>query len=140
MHFVWISDSCHAEDLSRDLIPLDIVSMNEIKYRFFRKLNNTTHLEPVSNSNFNIGDSNTINPFSGVLLSACESHQLSADAYINTRFNGAFTHYLLKQLSKNEKQTPLTEIIRQVNTELMLNGYDQNPQTEGPLSKATFFI
>jgi hypothetical protein len=129
VHFVWVSDSCHAEDLSRDpQLP------GEARYRYFK-----------SSSNFMLNEPSLavtppiVKPLNGALLSACSSNELSADAIINNRFNGAFTYYLLKNLKQYGNQ-PMQTIISYVNTDLAANGYDQSPQTEGLLQNKTFFI
>jgi hypothetical protein len=75
----------------------------------------------------------------GALLSGCASHQLSADAYINNRFNGAFTHYLIKNLIQYGQDASMQDIVKYVNMDLMDNDYDQNPQSEGLLRTAKFF-
>ena len=79
-------------------------------------------------------------PLNGALLSACASHELSADAYINKRYNGAFTHYLLKNLLQFSDSKTMQAIIKLVNMDLDKNGYDQNPEIEGLLENKTFFI
>jgi hypothetical protein len=100
VHFVWISDSCHAEDLSRD--PFITDEANKVEnthykhYRFFTGLSHFEKSEDEINdqADMTIGRiAPIIRPLNGALLSACQSHELSADAYINNRFNGAFTHY-----------------------------------------------
>ena len=78
-------------------------------------------------------------PLHGALLSGCASHQLSADAYINNRFNGAFTHYLIKNLSLYGQDASMQEIVKYVNIDLMENDYDQSPQSEGLLATQKFF-
>jgi hypothetical protein len=78
-------------------------------------------------------------PLHGALLSGCASHQLSADAYINNRFNGAFTHYLIKNLSLYGQDASMQEIVKYVNINLMEHDYDQNPQSEGLLATQKFF-
>ena len=135
VHFVWISDSCHAQDLSRKpeaIDPAEREHLYEVRYRHIKGG------QPVVNFN-----RTAIIPkpssLQGVLLSGCASHQLSADAYINNRFNGAFTHYLINNLSHYGHNTPLQTIIQYVNIDLAKNGFDQNPQIEGALSQQTFF-
>ena len=123
VHFIWISDSCHAEDLSRDA--------NNMQYRYFTGVSHNEKAE---------GESPTIHPLNGALLSACESHQLSADAYINNRFNGAFTHYLIENLIKYSSSKNMKDIVELVNQDLAKNGYDQNPQSEGLLENNYFFL
>jgi hypothetical protein len=134
VHFVWISDSCHAEDLSRDSFKVDEedFNANNTHYRFFTGL---THFEQ---SVENIAP--IINPLNGALLSACQSHELSADTYINKRFIGAFTHYLIENLNKYSGNKNMSSIVGLVNKDLEKNGYDQNPQSEGLLENKFFFL
>jgi len=132
VHFVWISDSCHSEDLSRD--PVDQPN----RYRF---INRPANLIPSIDASFSASSTSSIlAPLNGALLSACESDQLSADAYIDNRYNGAFTHYLLKNLKVHAKQLPMNELIKLVNKDLAKNGYDQVPKAEGKLETAPFFL
>lgn len=129
VHFVWISDSCHAQDLSRDTA--NSAQVSEIVYRYFRGLQgNNVGIDAITHPPA---------PLQGALLSACASHELSADAYIDHRFNGAFTHYLIKNLNQLSKDTPIEILIDLVNKDLERNGYDQNPQSEGLLEQHSFF-
>jgi hypothetical protein len=139
VHFVWISDSCHSEDLSRkhEIVETnDGNSIYELKDTRFRRFNHEPQqglaIPAVSLSAAPI-------PLHGALLSGCASHQLSADAYINNRFNGAFTHYLIKNLSLYGQDASMQEIVKYVNIDLMENNYDQNPQSEGLLATQKFF-
>jgi len=133
VHFVWISDSCHSEDLSRKH---EIVEANDTRFRRFNYKNSTQQAEtvvPVAS----LGSAHS--PLHGALLSGCASHQLSADAYINNRFKGAFTHYLIKNLSLYGQDASMQDIVKYVNIDLMKNDYDQNPQSEGLLATQKFF-
>ena len=147
VHFVWISDSCHAEDLSRDPIITD--EANKVKnsaykhYRYFTGLSNFEKREDEVNdqADITIGKiAPIISPLNGALLSGCQSHELSADAYINNRYNGAFTHYLIKNLNKYSETKNMKAIIELVNKDLAKNGYDQSPQSEGLLENNFFFL
>ena len=142
VHFVWISDSCHAEDLSRD-----VNTDEETIYRQFQGV--TPIIEGIAPINYHklteeesgsIVPMANITPLNGALLSACASHELSADAYINKRYNGAFTHYLFKNLLQYSDSKNMQAIIKLVNMDLDKNGYDQNPEIEGLLENKTFFI
>ena len=145
VHFIWISDSCHAEDLSRDPFKVDEedFNANNTHYRFFTGL---PHYEQGADkeeqkSDITIGSiAPIINPLNGALLSACQSHELSADTYINKRFIGAFTHYLIENLNKYSGNKNMRSIIGLVNKDLEKNGYDQNPQSEGLLENKFFFL
>jgi hypothetical protein len=135
VHFVWISDSCHAEHLSRDLVGN---AAYEMRYRFFHGL--APAMSRANNSQIATGLAPNVQPLNGALLSACASHELSADAMINNRFNGAFTHYLIQNLKLYGADKSMQEIVGYVNVDLNKNGYDQNPQTEGLLEHKTFFL
>ena len=140
VHFVWISDSCHAEDLSRDPFITDeannLENTNYMHYRYFTGL---THFEKMEDEAHDKADitigriAPIISPLNGALLSGCQSHELSADAYINNRYNGAFTHYLIENLNKYSDAKNMKAIIELVNKDLAKNGYDQSPQSEGLL-------
>ena len=135
VHFVWISDSCHSEDLSRKHNIIEAIA-TDTRFRRFDYKNSTQQAEanaPISS----LGAAPI--PLHGALLSGCASHQLSADAYINNRFNGAFTHYLIKNLSLYGQDASMQEIVKYVNIDLMENDYDQNPQSEGLLATQKFF-
>ena len=129
VHFVWISDSCHSEDLSRKQA---IITPDTRFRRFNHEPEQGVAIPAASLSAAPI-------PLHGALLSGCASHQLSADAYINNRFNGAFTNYLIKNLSQYGHDINMQDIIKYVNIDLMNNDYDQNPQSEGLLKTAKFF-
>ena len=133
VHFVWISDSCHSEDLSRKH---NMVESTDTRFRRFNHKNSTQQTEVIAPI-ASLGSAHS--PLHGALLSGCASHQLSADAYINNRFNGAFTHYLIKNLSLYGQDASMQEIVKYVNIDLMDNDYDQNPQSEGLLATQKFF-
>ena len=97
-------------------------------------------MSKANNSQITTGLAPIAQPLNGALLSACASHELSADAIINNRFNGAFTYYLIQNLKMYGAQKSMQEIIHYVNVDLNKNGYDQNPQTEGLLEHKTFFL
>jgi hypothetical protein len=63
-----------------------------------------------------------------IVISGCGEHQTSADAYINGRYNGAFTYYALKALKEGQTyQEWFTEITKY----LPGNGFEQAPELEG---------
>ena len=112
-------------------------------YRFFTGL---SHFEKSEDEIYEQADitigriAPIISPLNGALLSGCQSHELSADAYINNRYNGAFTHYLIKNLHKYSDTKNMKDVIALVNKDLAKNGYDQSPQSEGLLENNFFFL
>lgn len=64
-----------------------------------------------------------------ILFSGCRSDQTSADAYINGRYNGAFTFFWLRAMNFNMTYREwIAETVRLIS----LNGFEQVPQLEGP--------
>lgn len=123
--FLWVSDSCHSADLSRDVpmyqstaAPKSIRPPVDIAWRM-RSLPPAA-LAPKSN------------PLNGVLISGCRSDQTSADAVFGGRYNGALTHYLLQELNTPAGLAePVTTVVANVNRALGAAGYTQQPQLEG---------
>jgi uncharacterized caspase-like protein len=134
VNFVWISDSCHSEDLSRKHQIVESIT-NNTRFRRFNYKDATQQAEAVAPI-ASLGS--THSPLHGALLSGCASHQLSADAYINNRFNGAFTHYLIKNLNLYGQDASMQDIVKYVNIDLMNNDHEQNPQSEGLLATQKF--
>ena len=147
VHFVWISDSCHAEDLSRDpFITDDADNLENTAYKHYRYFTGLAHFEKREDEVNDLAGITIVrttpimSPLNGALLSGCQSHELSADAYINNRYNGAFTHYLIENLHKYCEAKNMKAIIELVNKDLAKNGYDQSPQSEGLLENNFFFL
>jgi len=144
VNFIWISDSCHSADLSRDFtpdprdssvgvattlmqIPRSYPVPADIAWR--NAAADTKGLRPFGLHPKPLG---TVTPLNGVLISGCRSDQTSADAHINGRFNGALTRYLLNRLSATDGlSVPLTQVIHDINQQLAHDGYSQRPQLEG---------
>jgi hypothetical protein len=128
----WGSDSCHSGDLDRDFYRRGVprqydrdpatpkVSVVPSKFKGFRDM---------SKSLPNI-----------VLISGCKSEQTSADACISERYNGAFTYYFLQTLRAGF-QTPLSDLVPEVDSALNNSGYHQDPQLTGsPAAEACPFL
>jgi len=136
---LFISDSCHSGDLSRDLV-LDqhapkakfISQPADIAWRMRSAAKK--QILTASATRAALGKEN---PFPGVFISGCQSTQTSADAYFQGRPNGALTFYLLKTLgSPQGLHYSMTDIVRGVRSGLKQGGYSQVPQLEG--KKAAF--
>jgi metacaspase-1 len=66
-----------------------------------------------------------------VLISGCGEQETSADAFINGRFHGAMTYYLVETLRDNNWRMSYQDLVLEVNRRLDGKQYDQNPQCEG---------
>jgi metacaspase-1 len=65
-----------------------------------------------------------------VLMAACRADQTAADAFLDGRYNGAFTYNLIKSLT-GDGQLGRTEILKLVSKGLRSGGFDQVAQLEG---------
>lgn len=121
VHFVWISDSCHSGDLSRDLqrvrampSPPDIAWRTRVAQGQGRKARKPAEGLP------------------GSLISGCQDHQTSADATFNGRPNGALTYFLLRELRRQGGTTrSLDQVVKATRTALKKEGFNQSPGLEG---------
>lgn len=66
-------------------------------------------------------------------LAGCQDHEYSADAYIGTTYQGAFTAYMIQAL-KTSPTLSASETVSKAKSYLKMYQYDQNPQLniEGP--------
>lgn len=71
---------------------------------------------------------------SGMLLSGCQAHQTSADAYIGGQFIGAMTYFMAKTLKDTAYVGTYKAIIDSMNAQLAAYGYTQRPELNGPVS------
>lgn len=116
----WGSDSCHSGDLEKDFYHLG-APKQFYGARPQAKPKSARKFKDISASLPNI-----------TLLAGCESSQTSADADINSRYNGAFTYFFLKQLNlPNGTTVQLQELMSEVSSALHRAGYPQSPQLSG---------
>lgn len=76
------------------------------------------------------------------LIAACRDNQTAADALINGRYNGALSRFLIDAIRMAPKGTPLATVQAEARKAIILAGYTQESQLEGPepLLKAPFFM
>lgn len=67
----------------------------------------------------------------GLLISGCQSHQTSADAWIHNRYIGAATFFLSHVLQKHEYNITYRMLIEHMNRKLKQYGYTQRPELNG---------
>lgn len=128
VEFVWISDSCHSGDLSKEMLLPKTLS-REMTYPpdIYWRLSTAKQkgLKPLSFSK-------TAAVLNLALISGCLSNQTSADAFFGNKANGALTYFLLKQLNAiSGLSMPLTNIVEKTKAALKNAGYEQEPQLEG---------
>ena len=120
---MWISDSCHSGDLSRDM-PLGkrkarrMIAPPDIAWRFVGARHKGITRTAMTIPNI-------------ALLSGCRSDQTSADAVFKGRANGALTFYLLQTFQAGWLTKPLPEVLETVRLNLRKANFDQVPQLEG---------
>lgn len=68
-----------------------------------------------------------------LMITGCQSHQTSADAYIDGKFMGACTYYLVKNI-KDNPATNYKELVDSINTDMVKFGFTQRPELNGPES------
>lgn len=129
-----ILDSCHSGTATRNPFkvrymqpPVDILCRNEeniaskglfswIKGFFVGKKKDDT-MEPINDMNHS-------------LMAGCQSKQTSADAYLDSSYNGAFTYYLCKTIRAENGKINRIDLRNKTKGSLEYNGFDQSPQLE----------
>ena len=69
---------------------------------------------------------------SGLMISGCQSHQTSADAFINGEYRGAATYYLNNTLLNIGFDATYLALIDRMNKDIAANGFTQRPELNGP--------
>jgi len=128
VEFIWISDSCHSGDLSRDM-----ESYSKSIKTMIPPVDINWRLQTAKKANITAtGMNRTAAGLNLALISGCKSHQSSADAVFDNRPNGALTYFLLQELHKeNGLSLPLSKVVKKVNSMLQNEGFEQAPQLEG---------
>ncbi len=67
----------------------------------------------------------------GIMISGCQSHQTSADAWIHNKYMGAATYYLVDALQQYHYTPSYKTIIEHMNIKLKRNRYTQRPELNG---------
>jgi hypothetical protein len=65
------------------------------------------------------------------LIAGCQSHQTSADAWIDNRFVGAATYSMLKILNKNNYQMTYKQLVDEMNNFMVDRNFTQRPEFNG---------
>jgi len=138
VEFNWVSDSCHSGDLARAILPENcrprlFPTPADLQWRI-----DTAISQGIKSLGLGV-----IEHLNGALLAGCQSTETSADAYLNGRYNGAFTFTLMKGLQDPQGlNIPLTSLITEVQKALTSIGYSQqHPQLRGaPLITGKSFL
>ena len=122
-----ILDSCHSGTGTRDL------QVEQFKNRFLRP--------PVDIECRFQGEEEKLKPprsfrtdpviiMNHILWAACKDNQTSADAYIDGRYNGAFSYYFCKHIRENRGNIAREELHTRVTDSLVHHNFNQSPQLE----------
>ncbi len=67
----------------------------------------------------------------GVLISGCQPHQTSADAWIHDRYVGACTYFLAHHLTNHDYNLTYQDLVTKMNMSMQKYGYSQRPELNG---------
>jgi len=136
VEFIFISDSCYSGDLLKAQPRGEFVVGQTAKQpRFMPQPSDIAWGVASALSkgiDFPRGMRSGVQNTNVALISGCAEDQTSADAFIDGRYTGALTHYLLAELIQPNGlvQTLATTIVH-VRSALAKAGYEQTPQLEG---------
>jgi hypothetical protein len=141
-----ISDSCHSGTVTRKMLSrqallrsksieafaidgFENIDSNSLIPRYMPPKNSSDAIKTLTlpiRKRFLYPESN----MSELLLTGCNATEYSYDAYINNRFNGAFTAFAIGIIKSNPNLT-YKELHNEIRTILPNNRYPQSPQLEG---------
>lgn len=128
----WLSDSCHAGGLSRNpVLRTDIVGRCYPLEAPFQDYGMAR--VPIART---LQQSPKIKAEVGY-VAGCMHSQTSADALIDGKWCGAFTHYFIEALLQKPMAT-MARLCSKTHALLHTNGYEQNPQVDGILRGSRF--
>lgn len=126
VQFVWISDSCHSGDLTREiLLSRGLSKAFPVDHDVLWAQQAAAEVGLVAKKDL------SSDPLDLAFISACQSYQTASDACFGGRYNGAFTYYLLQVMHSVSPVTPVVDIVARVTELLIQNGYPQRPTVEG---------
>jgi len=136
---VMILDCCFSGTITRSLLSNDLDSVSKSlveKNRFFPNpiVKKSTKSIKVKNKLAKSDD------MKWITFSGSGEHQTSADAYINGKYNGAFTYFMLKALRPNITYAQWAHYTSNL---FATSNFEQVPQIEGPeslLNNLIFYI
>lgn len=132
--FLMVSDSCHSGSI--DQLPQSFSATSPRAFHMPAHLVNAT---PVyANSALMNTYRNRVRGGQYTVISGCEDDQTSADAYINGRYNGALTYYLVDTYLKGGANQTYSQWHRSILSGLSKGGYDQRPVLVGNGSTKIF--
>lgn len=74
----------------------------------------------------------------GLLISGCQAHQTSADAYIGSRYVGACTHMVAETLKEHNYSLDYKTLVDEVNNKMVQHGFTQRPELNGSSELFTY--
>lgn len=134
---LFVSDSCNSGTVDR----LPMAVSNNTKPRAFNMPAHAQNLTPVlANASSMKAYQSRVRGGNYVLISGCQDDQTSADAYINGRYNGALTYYLLDTYVKGGLGQTYGTWHKNMVAAIAENGYDQRPNLVGSANAKIFSI
>jgi len=138
------SDSCHSGDLRRSMEGSFAERLAAANQRSPRQIIPPACVQwrnhAARSKGFQARDLRAVSGDGGIdcgFVSGCKSTQTSADALIDGEYHGAMTYCFVKALEATPN-APMREVVARSAAELKENGYDQEPQCEGPQSDLPF--
>jgi hypothetical protein len=149
---LWISDSCHSGDLTRDFRDEALIGEKYTKPRVMipdadhawrlaafddmkgqsRSASQQLDFEKNKNNSMSRAVKTLTEKLPLVFLSGCQSNQVSMDANFNGRANGALTHSLLKVLNVSDlSKISMIDLHAKILQSIKGEGFEQRPSLEG---------
>ena len=120
---ICVVDACHSAsmfDLKHEVDCTSVKVSNTPDTNDYLYPNWTYDFHVSENPNYN----EQVNVFT---ISGCRDKEVSADSYINGKYQGALTHHFMKALELNNYNIKIKYLLKDIHCMLEIGGYDQNP-------------
>ena len=121
---IMVFDACHSGSMVDLKYNFECLSVNQKK-----KLQNENYLFENWTSEFKLSQIPSDSIYSHIItISGCQDDQVSADAYIDKKFQGALSYVLLKVLQMNQyRDIKLKYLLKDIHCLLKIGKYQQKP-------------
>ena len=132
VRIVLIADSCHSGSVARMALPLgESDDLPKERTRFLAPGAWAPRERVARMRELTAAARPTRRPHAALLLAGCQDTQTSADAYLDGRYNGAFTYYALKALDGVSADATYAQWFRKIKELLPNRRYGQQPNLQG---------
>jgi len=123
-------DACHSESMTRSFLNPFIKRKHPTSYRYLKPPRDIQFRSESTRLSTKRTIARAAKDLNHTIVAGCDYNKTSADAYINGKYQGAFTAHIAKYLRPGNLWRDSFPLFK---NDLKRAGFDQNPHVNGPL-------